>query len=203
MDVDKAFFEMTDEELAKNAQAGSRLSFEELVSRYSSRLYNFLRIKIISAQETEDLVQDTFLKAYKNIHRYDPEWKFSTWLYTMANRLAISFYRTNRVKPFQKDIKIPEEPGPEDITIKKETSRNIWLMARNLKHDQYRALWLHYGEDMPVKEIAEIMQKSQINVRVLLHRARIILSKKVNSAANPASAAHTMSVSVRQKIEML
>ena len=147
------------------------------------------------------MVQDTFLKAYKNINRYDPEWRFSTWLYTMANRLAISFYRANRGKISHKNMEMPQEPGPEDITIKKETTRNIWLLARDLKHDQYRALWLHYGEDMPVKEIAEVMQKSQINVRVLLHRARVILSKKVNSQANQASSTHMMSVG--QKIEML
>jgi hypothetical protein len=61
-----------DEELAARAAAGSRSAFEELVTRYGVRLLHFLRSRAGPSEDVEDLVQETFLKAYRNIGRYDP-----------------------------------------------------------------------------------------------------------------------------------
>ena len=100
----------TDEELALEAQAGSRRCFEELTARYSSKLYHFLRPKISNVSDVEDIIQETFYKLYKNIFRYDPKWKFSTWLFTIATRLAYSHFRRSR--SFQTVSRI-ESSGPE------------------------------------------------------------------------------------------
>ena len=88
--------EKTDEELAREARAGSRRSFEELARRYKRRLFVYLRPRVGSDQDAEDMVQETFLKLYRNIGGYDPAYRFSTWLYTSANRLAIDAYRKKR-----------------------------------------------------------------------------------------------------------
>src|SRR5512143_3621656 len=85
--------EKTDEELACEARAGSRRSFEELASRYRRRLFVYLRPRLASDEDAEDMVQDTFLKLYRNIEGYDPAFRFSTWLYTSASRLAIDSFR--------------------------------------------------------------------------------------------------------------
>ena len=88
----------TDEELALEAQAGSRRCFEELIARYSPKLFHFLRPKIYNVSDIEDIIQETFYKLYRNIFRYDSKWKFSTWLYTAVNRQAISHFRANKKK---------------------------------------------------------------------------------------------------------
>lgn len=172
---------LSDEELAADARAGSRSSFEELVHRYSLRLFHFLRPRIGTDQDTEDLVQETFLKVYRNIHRYDSDYKFSTWLYTAAVRLAIGFYRKKRA-----DQPTPESAGtwadPQDTLIREQESRNLWNTAKTLRPDLYQALWLRYMEDLPLNEIAGVMKKSRVHVRVLLHRARLQLGKQLNPA---------------------
>ncbi|MGD8538585.1 MAG: sigma-70 family RNA polymerase sigma factor [Candidatus Aminicenantes bacterium] len=171
----------TDEELAVGVASGSRAAFEELVYRYSPRLFHFLRHRLSTNQDIEDLIQDTFLKAYRNIDRYNPEFKFSTWLYTVAMRLAISHYRANKPKDLS-SIPNHEPLDPEEIVTRKDQSQKMWIIARSLHNKQYEVLWLRYMEDMAVKEIALVMNKTQVQVRVLLHRARLNLGKKLNKS---------------------
>jgi RNA polymerase sigma-70 factor (ECF subfamily) len=174
---------LSDEELAAKAQTGSRRCFDELVHRYSHRLFYFLRPKVTTDEDTEDLVQETFLKAYRNISRFDLNYKFSTWLYTTAARLAISFYRKKRVNEGLYVFNaFPPDPG-EQVT-REEDSENLWNIAKTLQSNQYQALWLRYMEELSLKEIALVMKKTRVYVRVLLHRARLNLIKQLNPLAS-------------------
>ena len=128
MDNNSAVNGLSDEELAAKVIGGCRSSFEELVSRYSSRLFYFLRHRTDTDQDIEDLVQETFLKAFRNISRFNPDWKFSTWLYTIASRQAISRYRSNKSKVSLPELPI-SGPTPQETVIKKEESENIWSLA--------------------------------------------------------------------------
>jgi len=169
------------EELARRSQRGCRASFAELVERYGIQLFKFLHYKTASLQDTEDLVQDTFVKAYENIHRYRDSWKFSTWLFTIAARLAYSHLRNPR--SFQTVGEV-ESGGPEpgQTIAEQETYRSLWTLAKDLSRNQYQALWLKYAQDMSIKEIADVMRKSQVNVKVLLYRARVNLAKRLQEA---------------------
>lgn len=173
--------QVTDEELALEMASGSRAAFEELVCRYSPRLFHFLRHRLSSNQDIEDLIQDTFLKAFRNIDRYNPEYKFSTWLYTVAVRLAISHYRANRPKDLS-SIPNHNPLDPQEILTRKDQSQKIWACAKSLHNKQYEALWLRYMEDLSVREIATVLNKTQVQIRVLLHRARLNLGKKLNKS---------------------
>jgi RNA polymerase sigma-70 factor (ECF subfamily) len=185
--------QVTDEELAVEVASGSRAAFEELVCRYSPRLFHFLRPRLSTNQDIEDLIQETFLKAFRNIDRFDPEFKFSTWLYTVAIRLAISHYRANKPKDLSS---IPNHVSvdPEEILTRKDQSQKMWAIAKSLNNKQYEALWLRYMEDMAVKDIAAAMNKTQVQVRVLLHRARLNLGKKLNKSIQTAEASASSSV---------
>ena len=196
----------TDEELASRAAAGSRPAFEVLASRYGLRLFHFLRSRAGSDEDVEDLVQETFLKVYRNIGRYDPKRRFSTWLYTVAFRLSISRHRSQKVKPLPLDSEGPElpSPGPQEALIRKEealTAGNIWLVARALKPSEYEVLWLRYAEEMPIKDIALAMRKTMVGVRVLLHRSRLKLGKKL-TASSPASGL-AEAATAEQRLSML
>jgi RNA polymerase sigma-70 factor (ECF subfamily) len=121
----------------------------------------------------EDLMQETFLKAFRKIHRYNPKYAFTTWLFTIANRLAASAWRKHR--PMAEDLPDvqDEAPCPASLTEQNDTRENLWTHARQLLNDaQYAVLWLHYGEDLPVKEIARALRRTSTGVKVLLHRAR-------------------------------
>ena len=174
---------LSDEELALEAQAGSRRCYEELIERYSPKLFHFLRPKIASSQDVEDIIQETFFKLYKNIFRYDPQWKFSTWIYTAAGRAAISLYRSRR-KHDVSEMATFVDKDPAELLVQENQTRNIWKHARNLKPDHYRVLWLRYVEEMTTKEIAKAMRRTNTAVRLLLHRARMNLAKKFQ--ADPA-----------------
>jgi RNA polymerase sigma-70 factor (ECF subfamily) len=172
--------ERTDEELAREARAGSRRSFEELARRYKRRLFVYLRPRLGSDEDAEDIVQETFLKLYRNIAGYDPAFKFSTWLYTSANRLSIDAYRKGAARREMTvadgDVDIPD-PAAGAASASGES--NLWDSARALGGDRFRVLWLRYGEDLSVEEIAAVLGRTRLAIRVLLHRARTSLAGRL------------------------
>lgn len=173
----------TDEELAREARAGSRRSFEELAGRYRRRLFVYFRPRLGSDQDAEDMVQETLLKLYRNIGSYDPAFRFSTWLYTAASRLAISSYRKKGAAPGMVRLDdITDVADPRAWTPGPAEAAGLWDSARTLAGNQFRALWLRYGEDLSVEEIARAIGKSRLAVRLLLHRARVNLMKKAGPA---------------------
>jgi RNA polymerase sigma-70 factor (ECF subfamily) len=176
------------EQLARQVQQGCQDSFAELVERYGNRLLQFLRSKTGSVQDAEDLVQDTFVKAYRNIHRYRDSCKFSTWLFTIAKRLSISRYRSKRhLRPVGRlESEVAEST---DVHAKGQVGSGLWAVARSLTENQYQALWLKYAQDMSIKEIAAVTGKTQVNVKVLLYRARLNLAKRLKNVAASDEAA--------------
>jgi len=167
------------EELARRSQQqGCQASFAELVDRFGKRLFRFLCHRTGNAQDAEDLVQDTFVKAYRNIHRYQDSWKFSTWLFTIAARLANSHFRRSRSLRLVGQIE-SGNPGPGQMVEEQETRQSLWALAGDLSRNQYQALWLKYGQDMSIKEISHVLGKSQVNVKVILYRARVNLAKRL------------------------
>ena len=174
------------EELALRSQQGCQECFEELVERYNVRLYQFLRNKIAGVQDAEDLVQDTFIKAYRNIHRYRSSWRFSTWLFTIGSRLATSHHRKFLRRQAVAGIEAEDIRPADVVATQQETFEGLWAIARSLSKDQYQSLWLKYAEDMSIKEIAKVLKKTQVGVKVLLYRARTNLARRLhNIAAEP------------------
>jgi len=168
----------TDEELARRARAGSGRSFEELARRYKRRLFVYLRPRVGSDEDAEDLVQDTFLKLYRSIGSYDPAFRFSTWLYTSAGRLAIDAYRRNAASRDKLAAESAAElPDPASDHDRDPRLSGLWAAARGLGTDRFRVLWLRYGEDLSIEEIAAVLGRTKLAVRILLHRARMSLMK--------------------------
>lgn len=170
--------EISAEELALQCQRGCRESFERLVCRFEQRVLRFLDSMANNRQDAEDLAQDTFVKAYKNIHRFNPQYKFATWLFTIAKRTAMNHYRDSRPTLALAVEQEADEQSPAAALEEKERAKGLWDEAkRRLKPKQYQALRLRYGEELSIAEMAEAMQTNEIRVRVLLHRARNQLAK--------------------------
>ena len=165
--------EVSLEELAKRSQDGDQSAFEFLVHRLQTRITLFLYRMVGSMDIAADLAQDSFIKAYKNIHRYDCRYAFSTWLFTIAKRTALNHFRSSRPTIEFEEYIEHEERHPRSQLESKDETHKLWNLAkRTLKPQQFEALWLRYGEDFTIEETAEIMKTNQIRVRVLVHRAR-------------------------------
>ncbi|MGB6838803.1 MAG: sigma-70 family RNA polymerase sigma factor, partial [Microgenomates group bacterium] len=81
---------ISDEDLAKLVQEGNTDKYEELVKRYQEKLYRYLSYLTKEPDDSEDLLQDTFISVYKNIHRFNTKLKFSSWIYRIAHNKAIN-----------------------------------------------------------------------------------------------------------------
>lgn len=167
---------LSSEELASQARAGSAECFAELVKRHSGGLFSFLYRKVSNRHDAEDLSQETFARAYQRLDQYQPRYKFTTWLFTIGWRLACSFYRARDVT-----VELPQEGPCDDLAVRpviaSDERENLWKTVGDvLPQSQARALWHRYGEGLSVSEIAAKMQKSEIHVKVLLHRARTRLA---------------------------
>ena len=92
MNRDSREMPTSDEELACRAQQGCAESFEQLLRRFQTPVLHFLRHRGFFA-DAEDLTQETFLRAYENLHRYNRRWAFSTWLFTIARRTSLNHRR--------------------------------------------------------------------------------------------------------------
>jgi RNA polymerase sigma-70 factor, ECF subfamily len=166
------------EELACQARQGSSAAFAELVDRFGGRLLMYLRHKTGNWHDAEDLVQETFVRAYQNLDRFREVQRFSTWLFTIASRLAISQFRKHREEKVLPEME-SVHAGPLAELLQQETHQGLWQAAQELSANQFEVLWLKYSEGMAVKEIAQITGKTQVYVKVLLYRARTNLAKRL------------------------
>ena len=164
----------SDEELACRARQGCAASFEQLLRRFQTPLLHFLRRRGFSA-DAEDLTQETFLRAYENLHRYNRRWAFSTWLFTIARRTSLNHRRRTRPTADTRVVEaaLAASPAPLETMVAAESRRHLWdRAAAVLSEEQTTALWLHYVEEMPAGEIARVLGRSWASVKVLLFRAR-------------------------------
>ncbi len=143
-------------------------SFEQFVELYERRMLFYLRQRTHNSADAEDLLQELFLRIYRNLGRYRPDAKASTWVYTIAYRLACSHFRRNR------PISLPEGYDPPQAEqSSREDDGSVWSIAREtLNEQQFTALWLFYAEEFSIRQIAELMDLSESNIKVTLHRAR-------------------------------
>jgi RNA polymerase sigma-70 factor (ECF subfamily) len=169
--------EPTPEQLAQRSQSGCLESFEQLVLRYEDQIFNFLRQFTRNQQDAEDLTQETFVKAYRSLPRYTPSLAFAPWLFVIARRTAASHFRTvDHFEELPADSETAEA-DPATALQHADEQRFLWKLVRTLKPKQAEAVWLRYAEGFSVAEIALIMRANRVYVKVMLQRARSILSR--------------------------
>jgi len=171
---------ISDRELVVKTLNGSVNGFEQLIERYSRKLYLFIFNRTGNREDTEDIIQETFLKAYKSLSAYDPGWEFSTWIYTIASRTATSHFRYKNVRENKPIFPLKETTTPEEEMMKGNID-SIWKAAAELGPAKREILRLRYGDGLSIKEIGKITGKSAANIRVLLYRAKNELIRIMNS----------------------
>lgn len=180
------------QELVLRALDGCALSSNEIAERYIPRLVRFLEKRMGGRfADAEDIAQETLAHAIANLHKFDRKHQFSTWLFTIGYRKSVDFLRRENRKPRVSEIPLEDIAcNNEDSVTSRSEAEAIWVQARRLLvEQQYDALWLRYGEDLSIPEIAVVMGKSQLGIRVLLHRAR----NRMNSVLTPRHNRHELS----------
>lgn len=176
--MNAASFPDDDTLLAHEARAGSSSAFATLVHRYHERVFGFLLALTRHRQDAEDLTQETFLRAWRKFNRYDPGQPLLPWLFTLARRQSIAALR-KKARPLPEQLPFPEEPAE---TTHADDGAWLWEAARqDLSQDSYSALWLHYREELALKEVAEVLGKREGAIKVLLHRARKTLAESLRA----------------------
>jgi RNA polymerase sigma-70 factor, ECF subfamily len=177
------FSSFTDQELARQTQAGSLVAFEELVYRYEGRIYRFVVNLCGNGTDAREVTQDTFVRAFQAIEQFDPQRSFAPWLFTIARRKCLDLYRAARRPADEPVPELADEDDPAKLLACQEERQGLWDLARrNLPKPQFQALWLKYAEEMSVAEIAQVLRKTQTHIKVLLFRARQALGRKLGAA---------------------
>ncbi|PCJ62586.1 MAG: hypothetical protein COA79_03475 [Planctomycetota bacterium] len=161
--------ELNDWDIILKVKKGDSNSFSFLIEKYSNRLFQFLYARLKNKEDIEDILQESFLKAFKKIEQYNPKYKFSTWIYTIVyHEFCRHIKKNGRLKLLNDEDKLIYS----DEKIVDLDQGNVWAVARKLKPDQFTILWLKYEEELSVQEISVILKVSKTSVKVGLHRAR-------------------------------
>lgn len=178
--------ELSDNELVQLFIEGESFRFNELVQRYGPRLLNFIYRVIGDRERSEDLVQETFVRVYRHIKRFDQDKKFSTWVYTIASNLAKNELRNRTRNPliyFQSLVKEWEDDRrplefadrsyrPDDL-FRKRYLRELVSQAVDQLPEHHKIVFvLRETEGKSYEEIAEITKCSLGTVKSRLNRAR-------------------------------
>jgi len=143
--------------------------------RYRPRLVAFLARRLADAAEAEDVAQETFVRAYDHLDRYDPTRPFSTWLFAIGKNVATN-HAIARSRRDARDHGRPADAAPVDGAAATE----LWQRAQAiLTPGAYRVLWLRYAQGLTVREIATEIDRSSVAIKVMLFRARRRLLQEV------------------------
>ena len=175
-----------DRELVERARAGERAAFDQLVARYQRRLLRLVLRLLRDQAEAEDVVQETFLRAYRALPRFRGEAAFYTWLYRIALNGARNAILRRRqrsspqgVMPSQLPAPVPEIGTPESMLLSKQVMLAIDAALEALPLELRTAIVLREIEGLSYEEIAQIMECPLGTVRSRIFRAREAIARRL------------------------
>jgi RNA polymerase sigma-70 factor, ECF subfamily len=172
---------LADNELVERAKEGDVRSYEELVKRYERLVGRVIYPYAGRDAAVEDLVQETFLRAYDRLGTFNPEYRFKTWLLTIANNLGIDTLRRRRdVVEFNPELHAPTTGGPEASAVESERARSVRDAVLTLPETYSVPLVLRYAEGLTYAEIAEVLDVTIPALKSRLFRARNMLAEKLD-----------------------
>ncbi|MEX0941008.1 MAG: sigma-70 family RNA polymerase sigma factor [Pseudomonadales bacterium] len=172
--------EYSDAELIKAVTGGDQRAFERLILRYQDAVARFIWRLVPSPEDREEVCQDVFIKVFMNLHQFKSDSKFSTWLYSIAYRTAISSARKKRPQ-FDKFEEHPDEGrGPEAVGEGEELSRLLSREIARLDVEERAIVGLYHLQECGIDEIAGIMEKPSGTIKSILFRVRKHLKDRLS-----------------------
>jgi len=180
---------LEDDVLVKKAIGGNEKAYKKLVDKYERALYFHILKMIKDKEQVEDLVQETFVKAFDNLNTYSTNYAFSTWLYRIATNHTIDYLRKKKLKTLSIDEPMKTKDGEMEMQLPDEsagTDRNIIRKQRqkivqnaidNLPEKYRKVIQLRHMEEKSYNEIADILDLPLGTVKAHIFRAREMLYK--------------------------
>jgi RNA polymerase sigma-70 factor (ECF subfamily) len=175
---------------ARAASQGDEQAFARLVEVFQVPVYNLCYRMLGEPAEAEDAAQEAFLKAYRGLHRYDPERRFGSWCLSVAAHECIDRLRRRRqptvaLDAVDKEVAFPDAaPGPESMLIRRDQEQRVGELLKRLSPLDRAILTLKYWYDMPLEEIAEDLGLTTSAVKSRLHRSRRELAERYLESAS-------------------
>lgn len=173
------------------AMEGDDLAFTRIVETYQRPVFNLCYRMLGNAGDAEDAAQESFLRAYKSLNKYDPDRSFATWLLSIASHHCIDQIRKRKFSTFSIDNDDyawfepkDQDPGPEKKLGNKEKQVQVHKLLNTLNPLDKAAIVLLYWYDYSYEEIAETLSLSVSAVKSRLHRARKTLALSWQSNEN-------------------
>lgn len=170
----------TDKIIISKVLNGEGNAFGEIIERYNNRILSFICKMGMKIEDSQDIVQEVFIKAYNNLYHYNEKWKFSTWLFTIAVNTAKDLFKSKKFEPYYiYDLtNLTKDCTYEEHLDNIERKEFIQEMFQVLENDTKTMLILFYYADLPIKEIASICHTKPDVVKMKIHRARKKLCDK-------------------------
>jgi len=175
-----AYADKTDAELVALALENQEF-LSLLIKRYERKLIAYiLRLTSVGFEEAEDILQDVFIKIYKNLNAFDPELKFSSWAYRIAHNEAISHFRKRKSRPEKVSIETQSEvltKLTDDLDLAKDMDnqylrRAIDKVLGALDENYREVLVLKFFEEKDYREMSDILEKPMGTIASLVNRAK-------------------------------
>lgn len=178
-------------ELIKRAIEGDETAYKQLMENYRGAIYNLLYKMVHNREETEDLVQEAFMKAFNALPTFNEEYAFSTWLYKIAINNCIDHMRKKRLKTYSINKPVQSKDGelgrefpdattsPDKELLSDERSKIIASAIDELPENYKMAIILRHTEEKSYEEIAALLNIPLGTVKARIFRAREMLKKKL------------------------
>lgn len=182
-----ALAQLTDHELVSNAQRGEEAAIEALMRRYNRRLFRVARSILRDRSAAEDAVQECYVRAFMNLHRYEPTGAFGAWLTRIAINEALMLKRRTRRVLLPLDEVEEEMAGDEDETlstpdaVQTTSARQLLELAVDTLPQDFRTVFmLRVIEQLSVAETAASLGINEATVKTRLHRAKVRLREDIS-----------------------
>ncbi len=173
----------TDYEIIQICLQGNQDAFSDIIQRYQKLIYTVVYRMVNDKEEANDITQETFIKIYRSLDKYNPEYKFSTWAVKIATNMCLDVLRKKKLHTVSVDemIHIPSsEETPESSYVQNETRQQIYTAIHSLP-DKYRILVILFHEQgLSYNEICNVIGEPLSIVKNRLHRARHMLRNKLS-----------------------
>ena len=154
---------------------GDTQYFSYFVEKYKDIVFSIAMKVLRNREDAEEMAQESFIKAFKSLHTFKGEAKFSTWLYRITYNNCISEVRKKKIKFVSADdVQISDEPEELNLDGIPAENRAKYVKAalEKLPEDEYTLILLYYFDDKSIEEIGEITKMTESNVKVKLFRSR-------------------------------
>jgi RNA polymerase sigma factor (sigma-70 family) len=181
------------EDLLRSRPGGDPQVFKTMVAAYRAPLYRLALSILNDADEAEDAVQDTFVRAVRRLDRYQVGTDFKAWLYTIAVNTCRDYLRKRATRATLSQIwgaiqsLAPRSPDPEAAAIESESRAHLWALVDQLGEKHRLVVILRLGQDLPIREISQILEINEKTVYSRLYEAFRQLRHKIRFSTEHAN----------------